>query len=596
MKDNSMQNLTMQGLRALLFCLLCAGCTMAGHPMDKQFEDLGKRYMETFPVHAPVAATWWGDHRFDGKLDEVSAEARAGKAAFYRFFLNELKSIEPTQLSRANQVDRRLLEQELEGDLWRLEELQEWAWNPLTYTRLAGGAVYSLVARDFAPLPERLVNLAARLEQFPRLFKQIRATIDPKRVPKTHAETAVKQNRGVISVMDTVVAPHLAELPAADRKRLSDAMAAARSAVEEHQTWLEKELTPHADAAFRLGAERYDKKLAFTLKTDLTRKEIRERAESELKRTREEMYELAKEVYKKAYPYTEFPAKPTRAFRQAVIRAALEMAYQDAPGRDEIVAVARKSLATATAFVREKEIVTVPPDPLEIIVMPEFRRGVALAYCDSPGPLDVGQKTFYAVAPPPADWTEEQVQSLLREYNRRSIHNLTIHEAMPGHFLQLAHANRYPAKLRAVLSSGVFIEGWAVYTERVMADAGYMDSDPLMRLIMLKWYLRAVANAILDQAIHTEGMTREAAMRIMIEDTFQEEREAAGKWVRAQLTSTQLATYFVGYLEHADLRREVEASWGDSFSLKRYHDRLLSFGSPPTQFVRALLLEKPLPE
>jgi uncharacterized protein (DUF885 family) len=227
--------------------------------------------------------------------------------------------------------------------------------------------------------------------------------------------------------------------------------------------------------------------------------------------------------------------------------------------------------------------------------MPEFRRGVSLAYCDSPGALEVGQKTFYAVSPPPEDWTEDQVLSFLREYNTRSLHELTIHEAMPGHFVQLAHSNRYPSKLRAVLSSGPFIEGWAIYAEHTMVAEGFLDGDPLMRLIMLKWYLRGIVNAIIDQAIHVEGMTRDEAMRLMIEGGFQEEREAAGKWVRAQLTSAQLSTYFVGYLEHRDLRREVEKAWGDRFTLKKYHDRLLSFGSPPTRFVRALLLDLEIP-
>jgi uncharacterized protein (DUF885 family) len=209
--------------------------------------------------------------------------------------------------------------------------------------------------------------------------------------------------------------------------------------------------------------------------------------------------------------------------------------------------------------------------------------------------LEVGQKTFYAVAPLPDHWTAEQSQSFLREYNTRSVHNLTIHEAMPGHFLQLAHANRHPGRLRSLLASGVFIEGWANYTELMMCDEGFLESDPLMRLVMLKWYLRSIANALLDQAIHVDGVQREAAMKLMTEDTFQEEREAAAKWTRAQLTSTQLSTYFVGFQEHRDLRSVVEKEWGNDFTLKRYHDRALSFGSPPIRYVRALLLDQPIP-
>ena len=371
-------------------------------------------------------------------------------------------------------------------------------------------------------------------------------------------------------------------------------MKIARAAVDRHQEWLEKDVLPQAAGDFRIGPELFDRKLAFTLNSPLSRAELRKRAESELKRVREQMYEISKGVHLKKHPEHEFPAQPDEAHKQETIQGALELAYADKPARDAVVKTARESLVEIEAFVRKRDLITIPDDPIEIIIMPEFERGVSVAYCDSPGALDVGQKTFYAVAPLPGDWTDKQVDSFLREYNRRSIHNLSVHEAIPGHFLQLAHSNRYPSLLRAVLSSGVFIEGWAVYTEQMLADEGYMNSDPLMKLITLKWYLRGIANAIIDQAIHAGGMSEEEAMRLMTVTTFQEEREAAGKWIRAQLTSTQLSTYFVGYQEHRDLRQEVEKIRGDGFSLKKYHDQVISYGSPPVRFVRSLLLDLPV--
>ena len=278
------------------------------------------------------------------------------------------------------------------------------------------------------------------------------------------------------------------------------------------------------------------------------------------------MYEIARHVLKgrkRRSPPT--PEKPSAAQQQRAIKAALELAYAERPPRDGVLDAARAALAEATRFVREKNLVTLPDEPLEIIEMPEFQQGVALAYCDSPGPLEAGQKTFYAVSPIPEQWTRAQTDSFLREYNSRSIHNLTIHEAMPGHYLQLAHANQYPSTLRAVLSSGPFIEGWAVYTERVMVDAGYLNGDPLMQLIQLKWYLRTIVNALLDQAVHVDGISRDAAMKLMIDSGFQEEREAAGKWTRAQLTSAQLPVYFVGAQEHIALRAEAEQRLGAAF-------------------------------
>ena len=307
------------------------------------------------------------------------------------------------------------------------------------------------------------------------------------------------------------------------------------------------------------------------------------------------MYGIAKEIYRKQYPLTRFPDEPTDEYRRAIIRFGLEKAYADRPAADKVVETAKQSAANATDFIREKDLITVMPDPLEIIIMPEFRQGVSLAYCDSPGPLEVGQKTFYAVSPIPAKWSEQQAESFLREYNTRSLDVLTIHEALPGHFLQIAHANRYSGKLRHLFQSGVFVEGWAVYTEWMMCEEGFRNDDPLLKLITLKWYLRDVTNALLDQAVHVDGISRYDAMQLMVEDAFQEECEAAGKWKRAQLTSAQLSTYFVGYLEQVEMRRETEKTWGDRFNLKTYHDRALSYGSPPPQFVRALVLDEEIP-
>lgn len=562
---------------------------------DRWFEALAEEYLDQFPVLSPVSATSLGDHRYDHLVNEVSAEARAEGVAFNRQFLAKLEAIPRSQLSRAYQVDAALLENRLRSDIWWSEELKEWSWNPLNYTGLAGGAIYSLMAREFSPVEERLLRVSDRLEQYPRLYTQIRETLVPEKVPKIHAQTAVKQNRGVQSILDNLVVPHVNKLKKRDRKRLNKAMAVVREENEKHQQWLENELLPQAAGEFRIGPELYDKKLSFTLQTPLTRQQIMSKAESELVKTRHHMYEISIEVYRELHPYTEFPDAPSEAYQQAVIRAALEEAYREIPEKDGIIDFARSSIKIAEDFVRKAEILTLPPDPVEIIVMPEFRRGVTLAYCDSPGPLETGLKTFYAVSPLPEEWTEKQIHSYLREYNQRSVHNLTIHEAMPGHFVQLAHSNRYPSMLRAVLSSGVFIEGWAVYVERVFLEEGFLEHDPLMQLIILKWYLRAIANAMMDQQIHAKEMSYEEAMELMIEDTFQEEREAAAKWVRAQLTSGQLSTYFVGFLEHYSLRQELEKRRGQKFVLKDYHDEELSFGSPPVQYVRALMLDEPIP-
>lgn len=574
------------------------GCVPVAHAQsdaDSAFESVAAAFVNDLPALSPVSATLSGDHRQDDILDQVDSDGRGTTVRLYEKHLAALQSIEWQALSRANQVDADLLRNEVESRLWQLESLQEWAWNPLIYVDRSGSAIYGLMARDFAPLPERLVSAASRLEQMPRFLAQARAALQPQRVPKIHAETAVQQNPGLDSIIETMIVPHMGTATGEFKFRLQAAIATARKAVAEHQAWLEEELLPKAAGNFRIGAALFDSKLGFTLNSPLSRRDIRTRAENEYVAVRDQMYQISKELYAEEYPFTNFPDNPDEAYKQVIIRTALEKAYQQLPQPDGIVTVAKEYLQQATDFVQERNLVTVPDDPIEIIVMPEFRRGVTLAYLDPPGPLDKGQKSFYAVAPLPSDWSDEQVNSFLREYNLLSIQALTAHEAMPGHHLQLALSNRYPSILRSVLWSGPFVEGWAVYAERLMVDEGYLDNDPLMRLINLKWYLRAVTNAIIDQAIHVDGMSRDAAMKLMIEGGFQEEREAAGKWVRAQLTSTQLSTYFVGYQEHIDMRTAVEQAWADEFTLRRYHDQALSYGSPSVKYVRALIMNKPIP-
>ena len=567
-----------------------ASAASAASEADTAFADLSKRWLEGWLPLNPVAATQIGDHRFDSEIDDLSAAGRQTSLDFSKKLLAELDALDAGKLSRENQVDAAILRNQLRGDIWGTETLQSWAWDPQGYSGLAGGALYNLMAREFAPMPQRLKSATARMEKIPAIFAQMRENLDPARVPKIHAETVAKQNAGVLSLIDTFITPNADQLQGEDRARLDAAVATLRKAVAEQQTWLDQTLVPNAKGDFRIGQKLYDEKLQFSLMSSLSRAEIKQRAEAELKRVRDDMYAIAQTVLKDKPNAPDMPAAPSDEQRQAAIEAALELAYADKPARDKVVELATQTTKDATAFVRAKDLVSVPDAPVKIILMPEFQRGVSVAYCDSPGPLDKGLDTFYAVSPIPDDWTDTQVDSYLREYNTRMIHLLSIHEAMPGHYLEGAHSAKHPSTLRAVLRSGLFAEGWAVYTEDVMADAGYLDSDPLFRLVQLKFYLRTISNAILDQGMHVDNWTREQAMELMTKQAFQQEREAAGKWVRAQLTSAQLPTYFVGAQEHFDTRKAAEAKDGANFNAKAYHDQVLSYGAPPVRFVRQLML------
>jgi len=561
---------------------------------DARFAELAHRWLDESMALSPIGATLIGDHRFDHEVDDVSPAGRAKRVEFARRTLAALHALDRGKLDRDDQVDAAILTNSLEYAVWDDQVVQSWAWDPQIYSELAGGTIYNVMARDFAPVADRLRAATDRMEKLPALLAQARANLDPARVPRIHAETVAKQNAGLNSLIDELIVPNQGALTGADRARLDHAIATVRAAAAEHQKWLDTVLVPGAKGDFRIGADRYDRKLAFALSSSLSRAEIRKRAEAELTRVRAQMYEIARGVLRGRPGAPPMPDRPDDAQQQAVIQAALELAYVDHPKREAVVDTAKQTLADATAFVRAHALVTVPDEPVKIILMPEFKRGVAVAYCDSPGPLDKGQDTFYAISPIPSDWSAEQTESFLREYNTRMLHLLSIHEAMPGHYLEGAISARHPSLVRAVLRSGLFAEGWAVYTERMMQEAGYLDGDPLFHLVQLKFYLRTIGNAILDQGVHVDGWTREQAMDFMVRRTFQQEREAAGKWVRAQLTSAQLPTYFVGVQEQLDLRRDVEAREGKTFDARRYHDKVLSFGAPPVRFVRALMLDEPI--
>ncbi len=585
-------------MRRLLPLLLAAAApallSAAPASEDAQFQAVAGDFITGLERLHPATATYLGEHRYDAQVEDLSAAGRARDAAFLRDELARLGRIDRTKLTRDDQVDAALLGNELRFRMWQLDTLQDWRWDPQGANETISGGLYLLAARPFAPWPDRLRSATARMEAAPRMFADMRASLDPARVPLIHAQTLAAQNAGALQIAETMLAPHKGELPAVEQARFDRALATLRGAVAEQQHWLDTVLVPQAKGDFRLGPALYDQKLRFALDTDLTRAEIKARAVQAVADTRAQMYDIARQVLGGGAGAPPTPAQPTPAQQQAAIEAALALTYDHRPPRDGVIAAATQAVSDATAFVAKRNLVTLPSSPVQVIEMPKFRQGVAVAYCDSPGPLEPQLGTFFAVSPIPAAWTDEQTDSFLREYNSEMIQDLAIHEAMPGHYLQLAHANAGGSPLRAVLASGPFVEGWAVYAEGMMADQGYKSGDELLKLTVLKMRLRSITNTLLDIGIHAEGMTEAQAMELMTRTAFQQEREAAGKWTRARLSSTQLLSYFTGFSEHMDLRRAAMAREGGDFDLHRYNDAVLAHGSPPVRYVRALMFGEPI--
>ena len=562
---------------AVVATLSCSGPP----PQDDQFVALAESYIEEFLERYPEYATALGDHRYDGRLNDYTAAGVASGLEWNGSYLEELAAIDPARLGAANAIDYEILRNYVEFSIWSSEVLREHAWNPMRYG--VGDALYSLLAREFAPLEERLQSLHQRLKEVPAVLSGARENlIDP---PRIHTETAIRQNDGAIALVSTTLDEFLALAPGMEEE-LAQAREAALQALEEHGRWMREELLPRSTRSFRIGEEKYRAKLSYTLHSDLSMEEILERALRRLDELQEELYSTALPLYREHRPDA---GEEALADRPAVIRAVLDMLADSHPTDSSIVEDAKQDLAEVTEFTRESRLVSVPDEPLQIIVMPEFRRGVSTAYCDSPGPLEEHGETFYAISPTPQDWTPERKLSFYREYNDFMLQDLTVHEAIPGHYLQLAHSNRLeaPTMIRSIFSSGTFIEGWAVYAEQVMVEHGFGGAR--FKMQQLKMLTRAVINAILDQKIHAGSMTEQEAMDMMMGQGFQEEGEAAGKWIRAQLTSAQLSTYFVGIAEHNDMRAAWIERNGPVQDWQAYHDRVLSFGSPPVRFVRGLL-------
>ncbi|NIM97627.1 MAG: DUF885 family protein [candidate division Zixibacteria bacterium] len=574
----------------VLFCLIhlslfnCVRKNME----DQKFQQLVDEFLEGFYQAHPVWATYIGMHKYDDLIDDYSVEAIQAEIMRLRFIREKMESIDTLRLSATNKVDYKVLENEIDSQLLRYEELRPFENSPVMYTRLIGSAINSLITREFAPLSERLRKVMWRLKRISILVRQARTNL--KNPPEIQTQTAIKQNRGNINLIRSDLPKVLERLPAW-KDSLARPIELAVKALTGFQEFLEKSLLDRSTGDFRLGKKLFEKKLRLTLQSDLAPGEVIRRAEAEILAVRKRMFELAQPLHEKMFPGRQL-RETGKDLENVIIKGVLDEIAKDHPKKDELLAVCRQNLKEQEEFVRQKDLLDLTGiNPLEVDWTPEFSRGVAVAGLDSPGPLDKNLKSFYRVSPVPEDWTDEQVESYLREYNNYMLKDLCIHEAMPGHYVQGFYDNQFPSLVRTIFGNGPFIEGWAVYSERIMINSGYLNYDPRMELTQLKMYLRAVINAILDARIHAGDMTKEEAIQLMMEEGFQERSEAEGKWVRASLTSTQLSTYFVGFQEVLDLEKAYREKVGENFSQKEFNRKLLSYGSPPVRFLREIILQ-----
>jgi len=515
----------------------------------------------------PVGATWMGEHAFDSELPDLSYHGQTEFADRIEEYLTALDAVDDVELELPDLADLEILRAFLTKTHFEILHVAAHTWNPMLWN--PGTAIHLLLSRDFAPIDERMANVAARTEKIPGFLEQARNTL--REMPAIHCETAIAQCEGTKALLESI-----------------EAAPQVIAAMDQHIEWLTEQL-PLSQRSPRMGAQMYAGILWHALDAEINVSDLLGIAHDHLDYLDSEMLRVARQYLMESN--IDAASDPVRQVLEHIAKGAVVT-------DESVLAFVDQAMASAKAFTTQHDLVTVPDIEVQVIEMPEIHRGVAVAYCDAPGPLETSSvPTFVAVAPTPAQWTPERKTSFYREYNGVQIHNLTIHEAIPGHVLQLALAKngREQSLTRRFGFSGTFVEGWAVYAEELLVNRGYAPSQQptaisrlAIKMQQLKMQARMTINAILDISVHTQDMDEETAMILMTTRGFQEEGEASGKWRRALLTAGQLPTYFVGYREVSSLVADLELLHPE-WSLREIHDLLLQFGSPAPRHIRTLI-------
>lgn len=556
---------------------------------DQKLDSYFKKYLDAWFTLRPVDGTTLGDRRFDAQMDDFSPAALARWPQLNRETLAGLaQAVNTNQLSADAKLDYEIFRHAMQQAIWAAENTRPYEQDPRLYNVYISDSVFAILAQSSWPKETAIAKSIERMRQLPRVTEAARRLLkDP---PRVIVETAIRQNQGSIGFYENDLFELAGETP--QKEALKKAAQEVVANLKEYQKFLEQDLLPKANGEWRLGKEKFAQKLDMELDAGMSAEEILGVAESEFARVERDMYVIARQLWSRYYPQQALPPDDA-AGRTATVRQVLAAIGKVHCTPAELTAEVKADVAKVKAFIAERDILRLPdPDRCQIIEMPEFQRGNSTAYMNASPPLDPEAPGFYAVSPPPKDWDAQKVESYLQEYNRQMLHILTIHEGYPGHYVQLEYANRNPSLIRRVLQSGVYIEGWAVYTEQTMLDQGYGDQDLALRLSQLKFYLRAVANTILDHKMHCTDMTDDQAMDLLVNRSFQSEGEARLKVIRAKQSSCQLSTYFAGRTAMYRLRTQISREMGDRFVLGRFHEAVLAPGAVPVKYLPELVRAK----
>ncbi|MCC2545149.1 DUF885 domain-containing protein [Hymenobacter sp. BT175] len=561
--------------------------TESNETPDTEFDKFKVGFIDSLWYFNPEWASSQGYHRYDSVLVVPSAarrkvEAQARERARKRLLANDV-----SKLSVNNQTDYRLIENYLNASRWYADTLRDYQWNPANYN--LGASVAEILNGRYAPLERRLQAISWKISRSPDFYEAAKTNIS--NPTREHTDLAIRQNKGGLAVFGPALLDSInrSKLSAKDKEALLTRIGTTKEVIGNYISFLEQDVMKAGKfRSFRLGKELFDRKFYYDIQSTYTADQVYQKAQQHRRELLHDMGRRAVRLWPKYFAGQPMPADTVALIKKVISRLSEKHATQKG-----FVDAVKQQIPTLVKFVNDKKLLTQDPSkPLVVRETPLYMRGSgAGASVSAPGPYDKAADTYYNVEPLD-ELSAAQAESYLREYNEYTLQILNIHEAIPGHYTQLVYANQSPSLIKSIFGNGAMVEGWAVYTERMMLESGYGGGTDEFWLMWDKWNMRVTLNAILDHDVHVRNASQAQVLQLLQRDGFQEENEATNKWLRATLSQVQLSSYFTGYTEIYDLREELKKQQGTSFDLKAFNEQFLSFGSAPVKYIRAMMLKK----
>ncbi len=561
-------------------------------PMEGSIDDVAFNTYQKFFLNElwklnPDWATSVGYHKYDSVLFVPDKKYREKLLNFTKVQLDSLGKYTPASFLETNKMDYAMMQNQMQYMQWQIEQLKDYEWDPSYYNPI--GTFAYILNEHYAPLQKRLTSFYQKMANLPLYYKEAEKQIKNP-VPEL-TDLAIEQHLGGVSIFEGDFADSLKKttIPEATKKLMLDRAKLSADAIKQYAAFL-KNLKNDKPRSFRLGKQLYEDKFKYAIQSSSTAQQVYNAAIERKKYIHHEMAKICLKIWPKY-----FGTKPAPTDTLEMIGKMIDTLSSKHVAPNEFQDAIEKQLPKLTAFVKTKDLLTLDPTkPLVVRKEPGYMAGVAGASMSSPGPYDTGQNSYFNVGSL-AGWAPEKAESYLREYNQYILQILCIHEAIPGHYVQLVYSNKAPSMIKSIFGNGAMIEGWAVYSEQMMLDAGYSDGDPEMWLMWYKWNLRSVCNTILDYGVHCQNMSKQAAITMLTHEAFQQQAEADGKWKRVSVTSVQLDSYYTGYKEIMDLRDDWKGKMGDAYTVKAFNEKFLSYGSAPVKLIKEAMMEKEKP-